>query len=534
MFNNGQRKGLKAWVRYDGNKNAVAGSLIFQKDKPKVGNWKEYMDVNLCCPSTPSSCNTSNLNIELLLSGLNVCYEQVTTLIPNIVYFSDYGDGYTTAISDGCSDMYDAGNSFNTNLTQTYYVAGQDDLDFELSIPYTHTQDNGDADECDYTNPPMDGQIVSGTGYFNTATCSKYFTNMYPGLFVLAATGVNVQQFGIYGDLGSDGQSVNQAYQQLSDYPGWGVFLKTNNDNDGTGDPNVTHIILVYGDLNYVAHAYDSTGRYDDDALVGLGSNNTAIISLTLATESGEDVIDISTATDIANQVLGLATFGCTTTTTTTTMAPGNVDIASSTDFNISGDFTIEFFMNMANTDGFPRVYSFGAYPAPNAISIEGGGSSIYFWANNTPLLVGAPGDVGIDLVGNWCHVAIVGNGGFAHMYLNGYELTNAAYGGPIPSGGLPLTIGFGNESNSYFNGYLSNFRWTDSAVYTAPFNGSVPTAPLTDLAATKLLIFQGDTLPLELTDNSGNGHNASNSGANYSALNPFVGVDGSLQVGSV
>ena len=56
MFNNNVRKGLKAWVRYDGNNNAVAGSLIFQKDKPKVGKWKEYQDVSLCCPSdcTPS------------------------------------------------------------------------------------------------------------------------------------------------------------------------------------------------------------------------------------------------------------------------------------------------------------------------------------------------------------------------------------------------------------------------------------------------------------------------------------------------
>lgn len=52
MFNNNVRKGLKAWVRYDGNNNAVAGSLIFQKDKPKVGKWKEFMDVNLCCPTT--------------------------------------------------------------------------------------------------------------------------------------------------------------------------------------------------------------------------------------------------------------------------------------------------------------------------------------------------------------------------------------------------------------------------------------------------------------------------------------------------
>lgn len=50
MFTN-TRKGLKAWVRYDGNNNAVASSLIFLKDKPKVGKWKEYMDVNLCCPT---------------------------------------------------------------------------------------------------------------------------------------------------------------------------------------------------------------------------------------------------------------------------------------------------------------------------------------------------------------------------------------------------------------------------------------------------------------------------------------------------
>lgn len=56
MFNN-VRKGLKAWVRFDGNDNAVAGSLIFQKNKPKVGKWKEYQDVNLCCPSTNCTPN---------------------------------------------------------------------------------------------------------------------------------------------------------------------------------------------------------------------------------------------------------------------------------------------------------------------------------------------------------------------------------------------------------------------------------------------------------------------------------------------
>jgi hypothetical protein len=50
----------------------------------------------------------------------------------------------------------------------------------------------------------------------------------------------------------------------------------------------------------------------------------------------------------------------------------------------------------------------------------------------------------------------------------------------------------------------------------------------------TKLLIFQGTDLNAQLTDNSGNGHNATNSGATYSALNPFSGIEGSLQMGNV
>ena len=67
MFNNNTRKGLKAWVRYDGNNNAVAGSLIFQKDKPKVGKWKEYQDVSLCCPPTP--CPTPDFGAWTLVTG---------------------------------------------------------------------------------------------------------------------------------------------------------------------------------------------------------------------------------------------------------------------------------------------------------------------------------------------------------------------------------------------------------------------------------------------------------------------------------
>lgn len=216
-----------------------------------------------------------------------------------------------------------------------------------------------------------------------------------------------------------------------------------------------------------------------------------------------------------------------TTSTTTAAPVPGNVDIPASTSFDITGDFTIEMFVNLSNLDGFPRPYSFGAYPAPNAMSIEGG--SLYFWANNAALMSGsfAPS------VGQWYHICVMGYSSNVYMYIDGVQVATASYGGSISSQTLPLTIGYGNESNSYFNGKMSNFRWSTIAMY--PVIGfTVPTAPLGSDAGTVLLIFQGTTLNDELSDQSGNGHNASNTGATYSSSNPFVGYQGSLQMGTV
>lgn len=206
---------------------------------------------------------------------------------------------------------------------------------------------------------------------------------------------------------------------------------------------------------------------------------------------------------------------------------PARVDIAASTDFNITGDFTIEMFVNMSNLNGFPRPYSFGAYPAPNAMSIEGG--SLYFWANGSALINGTfqPN------IGDWYHICVMGSGSTAYMFINGFMVANSPYGGSISSQGLPLTIGYGNENNSGFNGLISNFRWTNSAVYNTQ-GFTVPTSPLTDLTDTILLIFQGNDLAAQLVDNSGNGHNASNSGAAFNTNDPFNIAAGSLQMGNV
>lgn len=208
--------------------------------------------------------------------------------------------------------------------------------------------------------------------------------------------------------------------------------------------------------------------------------------------------------------------------------APGRVGIAASTDFDIVGDFTIEMFVNLSNSDGFPRPYSFGAYPAPNAMSIEGG--QLYFWGNQTALINGtfAPN------LNQWYHICVERSGSTIYMFVDGVQVATSPYSLDISSAGLPLTIGFGNEPNSAFNGLISNFRWTSTVNYNV--NGfTVPTSPLGPIGgATKLLIFQGSNLSAQITDNSGSGNNATNDGATYSALSPFAGVQGSLQMGNV
>lgn len=206
---------------------------------------------------------------------------------------------------------------------------------------------------------------------------------------------------------------------------------------------------------------------------------------------------------------------------------PASIGIAASSDFNIVGNFTIEMFINLDNTIGNQRPYSFGTYPAANAISIEGGGSNIYFWANNSNTLSASY----TFNTGQWYHICIMRSGGALGMYIDGTRVANTTYSDDIPSQGLPLTIGYGNEGSSEFNGKLSNFRWTSSAEYsTGSF--TKPSSPLSVVPMqTKLLIFQGTNLGALLLDNSGNNRTATNSGATFSSDDPFNGPQGSLQV---
>jgi hypothetical protein len=204
-------------------------------------------------------------------------------------------------IDDGMLDLYDGANYLNTNLTQPYLdikcyggdtiVSGgegqclNNDNQMDKSVPSTHTQAwysgnvgddfydaNGVNNLAKYNYEPVnDGQVVDGSGYFGNG--SQYFTAMFPGMFVLAANNISIDQFSITGNIGSDGYGVDVAevYPINAGGNNYTAYLKSNYGSDGSAtDPSINHIIIVDGDGIGIEQLYDPTSQGDEHCLTGL------------------------------------------------------------------------------------------------------------------------------------------------------------------------------------------------------------------------------------------------------------------------
>jgi hypothetical protein len=130
MANSNNR--LKAYVRYDGSGRVIAGSLILQRFKPKVGNWVE-IPANECCnvPPLPSNC------IEFVADttdGTEFIFSFNTT--GPINFTVDWGDG-TTHPDSGAGGFYEESHTYAQEGQQYTVRVCFDDIASvtELSFP---------------------------------------------------------------------------------------------------------------------------------------------------------------------------------------------------------------------------------------------------------------------------------------------------------------------------------------------------------------------------------------------------------------
>lgn len=223
------------------------------------------------------------------LASLNSRYNEITNLVPDSYYFYDEPIPGTpicfTGINDGGEDMYDGANFMNTNRTAQWTnidngaISNSPNLKF-ASILYTHTQAQSRNDAEPYSDPPMNGAVQDGTIYFGVN--SKYFTNMYPGLFVMIADNIAISEFNISGDIGADGEGASAASVDPV-IPGWTLFYKTAGN---TSDPSINHLILVPGGSAGITQEYDASSSYDDHRITGI-SNRSRIVYAVVAQPNG-------------------------------------------------------------------------------------------------------------------------------------------------------------------------------------------------------------------------------------------------------
>lgn len=292
---------------------AVPSGMIVQYSKGSKQGAQSFFTLQPLAPNEWYSINPvdiANSWVSSALLALNASYSSITDLVPRIYKFwddvTDAGDGPTyRGINDGGDDMYDGANYLNTNLTQAYddIKEGQVDGDIVksyLSILYTHTQADDEDDSNEYTNPPMDGTVEPGTTYFGPG--SEYFTNMYPGLFILVADNISITEFSVGGNHGADGNGTTETGLENLDNNNWCLSFKAVTDG-GDGDPTINHILLVPGNTSGLSQQFDETNEDDDHGLFNLQGRKRLIFAV-VATQPDTAPLTLEEAKVIAAKIL--------------------------------------------------------------------------------------------------------------------------------------------------------------------------------------------------------------------------------------
>lgn len=177
----------------------------------------------------------------------------------------------------------------------------------------------------------------------------------------------------------------------------------------------------------------------------------------------------------------------------------------TSPDLAITGDFTIELYVNISEYSPLSIQYSpvitFGDENSADGFAVWFDHGNFAIGNSNITLIT----DAGLSpyRLGNWYHLAIVRSSGTLKFAINGVFLSTTA-SLPSATGSTPIRIGQEYYGGPYANltGYISNLRAIKgTAIYSTDF--TPPTTRLTAISGTALLTCQSN----RFKDNSSNNY---------------------------
>lgn len=169
------------------------------------------------------------------------------------------------------------------------------------------------------------------------------------------------------------------------------------------------------------------------------------------------------------------------------------LDIAANSAFDLSGDFTLEFWVNTTRTaDSWITGY-YVSNPGFTSqvgylIAISGGNYivSLNSGSTETVITIGTASSISN---GAWNHIACTRSGNTVRTFVNGTLTSTTTYSSTLnnPGGAVYRIGGITGTFEDPFAGYISNMRLVKgTALYTSNFTPS--TTPLTAVSGTSLL----------------------------------------------
>ena len=177
-----------------------------------------------------------------------------------------------------------------------------------------------------------------------------------------------------------------------------------------------------------------------------------------------------------------------------------------STDYEFgTGDFTIEAWVYASSVDNPAIVSKFpnGARQFSLELSRDNNNHARY----RALIYIGESGVFSNEYIAfnAWNHIAIVGTASdtTARIYTNGIRNSNTiSYSGGVPAGGAdPLRVGSRNSGGYfYYEGYICDLRLLKGTAAYSGASFTPPTAPLTAITNTKMLLNMADGQAIDST----------------------------------